>query len=340
MFTFSKVHLKTAIARMQLQRNKMGNVVKVQKRAIAALLESGKDESARIKVEHIIREDFLMEALEILELFCELLLARAPVIESQKELPTELSEAIHTLLYASYRVDVQELGQLREDLELKYGKTLKKIALENTEGSVNPRVINKLATAAPEQFLVIQYLKEIAKQHNVDWQGGDWQSDLNIIPLPPMGPSGGPGNGGMMDPRMNMLQQPSYISPSPQPQQMKPEYSGPTFPNPPPPSDIHLPEYYGSGDHRLSPMPPHTQTPSPLPPHQDYHSGPPPPPFGSAPPSLPPSMSVLPPPSSNSPHSQQQQHTTVIPDTNSGAGGDGLPDFDELTRRFEALKKR
>ena len=40
------------------------------------LLRSGKEEKARIKVEHVIRDDFMMEANELIELLCETVVAR------------------------------------------------------------------------------------------------------------------------------------------------------------------------------------------------------------------------------------------------------------------------
>jgi vacuolar protein sorting-associated protein IST1 len=46
------------------------------RREIAQLLQNGKLESATIRVENIIREDFLIEALEILQLYVDVLLAR------------------------------------------------------------------------------------------------------------------------------------------------------------------------------------------------------------------------------------------------------------------------
>lgn len=54
------------------------------RKEIADYLLSGKDERARIRVEHIIREDYLVEAMEILELYCDLLLARFGLIQSMK----------------------------------------------------------------------------------------------------------------------------------------------------------------------------------------------------------------------------------------------------------------
>lgn len=37
-----------------------------------------------IQVEHIIREEKMMAAQEIVELFCELIVARLPIIEAQR----------------------------------------------------------------------------------------------------------------------------------------------------------------------------------------------------------------------------------------------------------------
>jgi vacuolar protein sorting-associated protein IST1 len=58
-------------------------ISKVARRHMAQLLEAGKEESARIRVENIIRQDILVELMEILELYCELLLARFSLMEAK-----------------------------------------------------------------------------------------------------------------------------------------------------------------------------------------------------------------------------------------------------------------
>ncbi len=73
-----------AITRMNMLKNKMGQGVKLQKKQIADLLQNQKDESARIKVENIIRDDYMMESFEILEILCELLSARVLLISESK----------------------------------------------------------------------------------------------------------------------------------------------------------------------------------------------------------------------------------------------------------------
>lgn len=48
------------------------------------LILAHKEDRARIRVEHIVREDFLVEAYELLEMYCDLLLARFGLIQSMK----------------------------------------------------------------------------------------------------------------------------------------------------------------------------------------------------------------------------------------------------------------
>lgn len=40
-----------------------------------------------LQVEHIIREDYMVEAMELIEMYCDLLLARFGLIESMKLVP-------------------------------------------------------------------------------------------------------------------------------------------------------------------------------------------------------------------------------------------------------------
>lgn len=79
-----KVQLKLAINRLKMLQAKKTSLCQHQRREIATLLDKGKEESARVRVEHVIREDLFIEAMEILELYCDLLLARFGLIEQYK----------------------------------------------------------------------------------------------------------------------------------------------------------------------------------------------------------------------------------------------------------------
>lgn len=68
----------------QQQQQKKAELAQKARKEIADYLAAGKDERARIRVEHIIREDYMVEAMEILELYCDLLLTRLGLIQSMK----------------------------------------------------------------------------------------------------------------------------------------------------------------------------------------------------------------------------------------------------------------
>ncbi|WRX32352.1 Vacuolar protein sorting-associated protein Ist1 - like 10 [Theobroma cacao] len=79
--------------KMKLLRNRGDIQIKPMRDDIAKLLETGLEATVRIledamlgstfKVEHIIREENMMAALKILELFCELIFVHLPIIETQ-----------------------------------------------------------------------------------------------------------------------------------------------------------------------------------------------------------------------------------------------------------------
>lgn len=133
-----------------------------------ACIQQGKEESARIRVENIIRSDITTELHEVLELYCELLLARTGLLEA-KECDPGLEEAIKSLIHAAPRTEVKELQQTRALLVEKYGKEFAMEAIENSDGKVAERVLKKLKVEPPSAELVTLYLTEIAKTYGVNW---------------------------------------------------------------------------------------------------------------------------------------------------------------------------
>ncbi|KAL8709432.1 MAG: hypothetical protein Q9220_005815 [cf. Caloplaca sp. 1 TL-2023] len=171
-----KVQLKLSISRLRMVQQKDTAIAKQQRRQMAHLLELGKEESARIRVENIIRSDITTELMEILELYCELLLARIGLLEP-KECDPGLEEPIKSIIYAAPRTDVKELQQARQLLVEKYGKDFALDAVENRDGKVAERVSKKLQVQPPEQELVTLYLKEIARTYAVDWPKGQKKTE-------------------------------------------------------------------------------------------------------------------------------------------------------------------
>ncbi|KAJ6256283.1 LOW QUALITY PROTEIN: hypothetical protein Dda_8780 [Drechslerella dactyloides] len=165
-----KVSLKLSISRLRMVQQKETALAKINRRQLAQLIEAGKIESARIRVEIIIREDINVELLEVLELYCELLLARIGLMEA-KDVDPGLDEAVQSIIYAAPRTDVKELQQVRVLLVEKYGKAYAAAAIDNTEGKVAERVTKKLKVEPPGKELVELYLQEIAKAYHVHYPG-------------------------------------------------------------------------------------------------------------------------------------------------------------------------
>jgi hypothetical protein len=164
-----KPYLKMAVQRIQIASNKKSISVKHQKREIAQLLADHKDEKARIKVEHIIREDFIIEAYEMLELLLELVHERIKQISSNETVPVDLKEAVCSLIWAATNVDISEFGEIKKQFTKKYGTEFTKAAENNEANCVNPRLFQKLVYKPPSTKLVMGYLVEIAKGYQVEW---------------------------------------------------------------------------------------------------------------------------------------------------------------------------
>eukprot|EP00053_Salpingoeca_punica_P009921 m.89251 g.89251 ORF g.89251 m.89251 type:complete len:412 (+) comp15217_c0_seq1:87-1322(+) len=222
-----KLQLKLVITRLQMLQKKRENMGLTDRRQIADLLKRKKDELARIKVEQVIRDDYLVEAMEILEMYCTLLSTRFGLIESVKHCDAGIQESVCTIIWASsiLQGDVPELKQITQQLHYKYGKEISQPGYEET--IVNAKVRHKLSIHQPPATLVEAYLVTIAEKYGVPYTPltpaapGKEQPDLpeghliNLGPNPPsdFGPngggagagagSGGSGSGGMLMPTSN-----------------------------------------------------------------------------------------------------------------------------------------
>ncbi|RLL96775.1 hypothetical protein CFD26_104558 [Aspergillus turcosus] len=237
----------------------------IQRRELATLLDEGRESSARIRVENVIATDIAVEVMEMVELYCELLLARANVLdqlafgekgararsrakevlkaemggpqghghghaqgassgggdasksflgfslfagagskkqtpnitestpgrgrkteaeevgddeeESQSYIDAALDEAAAVIFYAWPRFphDVRELTMLRGMLAERWGKEFMTLAQDNklVDVRVPERLVKGLRVKPPTQELVESYLREIAKAYGSSWATRD-----------------------------------------------------------------------------------------------------------------------------------------------------------------------
>ncbi|XP_059372007.1 IST1 homolog isoform X2 [Carassius carassius] len=324
-----RVNLRLVINRLKLLEKKKTELAQKARKEIADYLSAGKDERARIRVEHIIREDYLVEAMEILELYCDLLLTRFGLIQSMKELDPGLQEAVSTLIWAAPRLqsEVAELKIVSDQLCAKYSKEYGKLCRTNQIGTVNDRLIHKLSVEAPPKILVERYLIEIAKNYNVPYEPDAMvrpevspgeEADLIDVnsDFKKPGAGGGGGGGGFTAPAVGM--------PMPMPMPTAFNYPAPKGAEP-----FNGP--VGTYDGFSNFQPP--------------VRGGQPPQLPSCPPTYE-SVSASPAPSTQIYDNSSLPELPSVPDTlpassfgaNANASDD--IDFDDLSRRFEELKKK
>uniref|UniRef100_A0A0N4ZLU1 IST1 homolog n=1 Tax=Parastrongyloides trichosuri TaxID=131310 RepID=A0A0N4ZLU1_PARTI len=168
-----KTNLGLAVNRLKLLQKKKTEIALKSRKEIADYIKMHKEDRGRIRVEHIIREDFLVEAYEILEMYCDLLLARFGVIQQMKNIDEGIGEAIVSLLWAAPRVsDVPELTTISNELSKKYGKLFVEQARSNQLEApcrVSQKLLDKMSLNAPDKVLVEKYMIEIAKYYNVEF---------------------------------------------------------------------------------------------------------------------------------------------------------------------------
>ncbi|XP_041976563.1 IST1 homolog isoform X2 [Aricia agestis] len=170
-YTKLKTHLRLAINRLKLLEKKKTELAQKARKEIAEYIASGKSERAKIRVEHIIREDYMVEAMEIVEMYCDLVLARFGLITQMKELDEGLCEAISSLIWVAPRMhtDVQELKVVSDLLTAKYGKVYADACRNESVATISEKLRHKLSVQSPPKILVEKYLIEIAKNYNVEY---------------------------------------------------------------------------------------------------------------------------------------------------------------------------
>ncbi|OWR45130.1 IST1 homolog [Danaus plexippus] len=356
-YTKLKTHLRLAINRLKLLEKKKTELAQKARKEIAEYIAAGKSERAKIRVEHIIREDYMVEAMEIVEMYCDLILARFGLVTQMKELDDGLSEAISTLIWVAPRMhtDVQELKVISDLLTAKYGKIYADACRGENVNTISDKLKHKMSVQSPPKILVEKYLIEIAKNYNVEYtpdeqvmreeEGRDAMLiDINSPPNPPgfIGypqqppmpqmpslppPTVTPFNypsvpsGGKVG---GFIATPSYGEPSKTNYNIPPGVDSRSLNNSFLQEEMHnLPPAYDSIAHD---MPAHVPTPQPRRVQPTNY-------FPELPelPSVPSDLILPSVPHSNNSNTTNQNNDSSAPDE---------IDFEDLNRRFEELKKK
>lgn len=214
----AEVALNLCAQRIRLQINKRDAQIQALRKEIAELMRKDRMDSAKIKVEAITQLRLMKEGLEKLGLYCELLAVRASFLERQKSVPTDMWQAVASVLFAGVRLgsELPEMATINNQLLAKVGKeTMQKCVGEDTaiKAGVNERIVFCLTARTPsaeERFHELQSIAVDLKVTNADMKKLELEL---LVPPPPPYPAieypnalpatgAGAGGGGYAGPRL------------------------------------------------------------------------------------------------------------------------------------------
>ncbi|KAJ9173072.1 hypothetical protein P3X46_016246 [Hevea brasiliensis] len=160
---------KLAISRIAILRNQRQVRYFHAKSDVIELLNLAHQERALLRVEHVIKEQNMMDVFAMIEDYCYLLIDRVMLLKKDKECPDELKEAISSLIFASSRCgEFPELQEIRGIFVSTFGKEFaaRAIELRNNCG-VNPKIIQKLSAGQPSLESRLKVLKNTASENGI-----------------------------------------------------------------------------------------------------------------------------------------------------------------------------
>ena len=155
--------------RLSLSRNKRIDTIRKKKSEIIKSLQENNLDVAKAKMDSLIREEDLITSYDILTPLLEILKERVTYIISSIECPSDLRAQLDSVIYASTRMEFEELLKLRDLIGKKYGTDYIQKADNNADKLVNINLVEKLKIKpASDGFLLIR-LKQLCKEKNINY---------------------------------------------------------------------------------------------------------------------------------------------------------------------------
>lgn len=167
-----KTNLNLIMHRLKLVEKKKMELNQKARKTIGDFLHAGKVDRAKIRVEQIVREDYLVEAMDLVESYCDFILSRFGQLQASEVVDEGLAPAVSSLIWVTpyFESDVPELKVISDQLGRKYGKQYVLAVKDNQLKTVNETLMKKMSVQVPPKVLVEKYLVEIAKDQKIDYK--------------------------------------------------------------------------------------------------------------------------------------------------------------------------
>ena len=187
-----KTYLMVAQGRLNLNRNKKVDSIKKKKLEIVKCLKENNLDVAKAKMDSLIREEDYITVYDILGPLLEILKERVTYIISNNECPPDLRAQLDSVIYASTRLEFEELMVLRDMIMRRYGAAYIQKADNNADKLVNINLIEKLKIKPASDAFVTIRLKQLCKEKKIPFE---FPSEIiSDIPDGINNPFGPPGN--------------------------------------------------------------------------------------------------------------------------------------------------
>ena len=191
-----KTYIMICQTKLQLYRSKKLDSIGRKKKEIAQSLKENNLDVAKAKMDSLIREEDYITCYDILTPLLEVLKERVTYIISSSECPPDLRAQLDSVIFASTRVELEELYKLRDLIMRKYGSAYIEKAENNVDKLVNINLIEKLKIKPASDAFVIIRLKQLCKEKKIPFEfPSEINTDLGDIGNP-FGQGNNPYGGG------------------------------------------------------------------------------------------------------------------------------------------------
>ncbi|RLN18601.1 IST1-like protein [Panicum miliaceum] len=169
-----KTLLGLALTRLAVARRPRLARKSISRGDVGQLLALGHLDRALHRAEQVIEEDNMLEAFNIIELYCNRLIEHAKQLDKPDECGEDIREAAAGIMFAAgWCGDLPELLFARTILADKFGGDFAMMAKEGT-GVVDPMLVWKLAGNKRNMELKKKVVKEIASENNIQVDFSDF----------------------------------------------------------------------------------------------------------------------------------------------------------------------
>jgi hypothetical protein len=173
-----QTYVMIAQAKLTQARNKKVELIKRKVKEIVESLNNNNLEIAKAKMESILREEDYITVFDILGPLCEILKEKVTYLLYSNVCPEDLRSPVDTIIYASTRIEIDDMHKIRELLRYKFGELFVTKANSNADQLVNRNIVEKLKIKPASESLLIARLKQLCQSEGISVE---WPTEIEPI---------------------------------------------------------------------------------------------------------------------------------------------------------------